>query len=120
MQNDFHAMILSFGETVTIYRRAAGAYTNGVWIEGSESTFTTSASIQPASGKALAFLQEGQRTGEELVGYFTNELNTSAAITGKNTDILLWRGARYKILTVRRWLPTQIYWECILTKETEV
>jgi len=119
MQTDFQAMILNFGETVTIKRRAAGSYVDGRWVEGSETDISMAASIQPATGAQLRYLQEGQRTGEELVGYFAAEVFTSRAQAGKNSDILIWQGERYIILSVRRWLPTQIYWESIITREVE-
>jgi hypothetical protein len=119
MATDFQDMISNFGSTVTVKRRAAGTYTNGRWVEGTESELSVVASIQPARGSHLAFLPEAQRTGEELIGYFASEIFTSRAQPKKNSDVIIWQGKRYVVLSVRRWLPTQIYWEAILTREVE-
>ena len=119
MATDFQSMILNFGEVLGVLRKVAGAYVDGRWVEGIESEIAMAASIQPAQGAQLNFLPEAQRTGEELIGYFAGEVFTSRAQAGKNTDVILWQGNRYLVLAVKRWLPTQIYWEAILTREVE-
>jgi len=119
MTTDFQEMILNFGEVLTVVRKPSGTYVDGRYVEGTESEITMAASIQPARGSQVQFLPEAQRTGEELVGYFAGEVFTSRAQSGKNSDVVVWQGARYLVLSVRRWLPTQIYWEAILTREVE-
>lgn len=119
MSADFQGMISSFGSSVSVRRRFAGAYVAGRWVEGAETILPVAASIQPASGSQLFFLPENQRTGDELIGYFASEVFTSKAAEGKNTDIVVWQGIRYKVLSVKRWLPTQIYWEAILSREVD-
>jgi hypothetical protein len=119
MATDFQDMILTFGTPLGVKRKTAGAYVDGRWVEGTESEIAMAASIQPAKGAHLQFLPEAQRTGEELIGYFAGEVFTSRAQPGKNSDVVIWQGERYLVLSVRRWLPTQIYWEAILTREVE-
>jgi hypothetical protein len=119
MQNNFFPMISRFGETVEVRRKQAGQWVNGRWVEGAETGFTAQASIQPMRGKHMEFLPEAQRTGEEMVAYITVEVLPSSAIAGTQTDIIVWRGVRYKVLHVKRWLPTQIHWEAIITREVE-
>ena len=116
--NSFFPMIASFGEVVDVKRRAAGSFVNGRWVEGNETTLTAQASVQPLAGKKIEFLPEAQRTGEELIAYITVEVFAST-MGAANHDIIVWRGARYKVIQVRRWLPTQRYWEAIITKEVD-
>jgi hypothetical protein len=41
----------SFRVPVQISRPAAGSYVNGVWVAGTDTTFTIRASVQPVSGE---------------------------------------------------------------------
>lgn len=120
MANDFKQMIQGyFGEQVSIERRAPGSFVDGVWQEGAETSISAFASVQPAKGSQIEFLPENQRTGKIYVAYVDTEIFTSRASTAQNSDIIVWRGTRYKVLSVGDWLPTQVYYECMIAKETE-
>ena len=120
MGNDFKLMIRGyFGEQIIVKRRAPGSYVDGVWNEGSESDVSLWASVQPATGAQVAFLPENQRTSEVMVAFTDVEIYTSRASSDQNTDIIVWRGTRYKVISVKRWLPTQEYWESMIVREVE-
>lgn len=121
MTSQFKAMIHRFGEPVTIRRTAAGTYdSNGEWVPGSTSDIAAIASIQPAKGAQLAFLDSNQRTGEEMTVYIDTQVFTSKADDGTPADLILWNGEEFKILTVKRWLMTQVYWEAVAVRRTEL
>lgn len=66
---------------------------------GVESTFTVTASIQPAAGRQLQDLPEGQR-GDETISVFTDvELRTRAPSGAP--DIIAYRGEPWAVVTVR-------------------
>lgn len=119
MQTDFQTMIASFGQVVTIKRKTAGSYVDGRYVEGVESELSAVASVQPARGAQIDFIPSGQRTGEEMIAYIDTEVFPSQGQSLIQHDRLVWEGVTYKILIVKRWIPTQLYWEAIIVREEE-
>lgn len=121
MATDFKTMIGRFGTTVTLRRKTAGSYdADGVYVPGSVTNTSAVASIQPARGSSLEFLPSAQRTGEEMVMYIDTEVFPSSSTSRTSEDLIIWDGGTFKILTVRRWEMTQVYWEAIIVRSTQI
>ena len=121
MADDFKGMIGRFGETIAIVRRALGTYgTNGIYTPGASSSISAVASIQPARGKHLDFLPSAQRTGEEMIMFIDTEVFPSSSAGKTPEDHIEWKGGTFKVLAVRRWEMTQVYWEAIITRGTQI
>ena len=92
-----------FRKPVTVKRLTPGAYVNGFWVEGTESTVTIRASIQPASSADLKLLPEGKTLGG-VYKVFTNEALTVAIEgTNQNGDRLTIGGSDYEVTTPIIW-----------------
>lgn len=91
---------MSFRKPQTIKRTVAGAYVNGVFVEGSESTITISASVQPVSGQDMVAVPEGRRASDMVKLYTDSDLFCQGdAGSGQSPDRLVWRGKEYEIYT---------------------
>jgi|TARA_R100000049_G_C1932626_1_gene76487 hypothetical protein len=82
---------------VTHKRNAAGAYdqtegspTFGQWIEGSETTTTIQAVVQPASGRQLMDLPEGIRDEARWIIWSRAEM--------RNDDVIVNAGSSYRVM----------------------
>jgi len=89
---------MSFRKPFTAKRVTAGTYVNGVFVPGTNSTFTIQASIQPLSDIDLSTLPEGQREGDLIKLYTDTELyGIGAAGSGQEPDKVVWQGSDYTI-----------------------
>ena len=86
-------------QKITILRRT-GAWQFGTWVQGEAETLTMRGIVTMANAKDLQQGPEGDRlTG--AVRILTTERIYSTDGTGHDTtDMVLWRGARYRIVTV--------------------
>lgn len=93
-------VIASFATgTYTVSRPATGSYVDGRWQAGAPSTFDITASIQPARGRELAILGEGQHGPEIRVCYTTSDLRA----TPGGCDVVTIDGERWNVVRVERW-----------------
>lgn len=91
---------MSFRKPFTIKRTVAGAYVNGVYVEGAESTITIQASVQPISGTDMVVIPEGRRASDIVKIYTDSDLfGQGDAGSGQSPDRLVYRGADYEIST---------------------
>lgn len=89
---------MTFRKTQTIKRTIAGAYVNGVYVEGAETTFTIQASVQPMSGEDIVSVPEGRRASDMVKLYTSTDLNSQGdAGSGQSPDRLVWLGKDYEI-----------------------
>lgn len=84
--------------TYTVTRRAPDTRVQGRTVEGSESTFSIVASVQPVSGRELRDLPEGERGDETIVIYTVTEVRS-----GANPDEIEVDGSRFVIVKCERW-----------------
>lgn len=91
--------------TITVYSTSAGSRdANDRWVEGTETPAThTMTSVQPASGKVLKTLPEGERTDSMISIYDAEELKVADPVAGTVADVVLYNGARYKVIRVKKW-----------------
>ena len=83
----------------TVWRRA-GAWSRGR-LETSESPVYAVGVIQPAGADALEQLPEGDRESAAIAVYTATP--GYAAGQDRPADEIEWRGARYRVASVRRW-----------------
>ena len=90
-----------FRVSVKLYRKNAGSYVNGVWVEGSETLIPITASIQPTTGEEMLSLNEGRRN-KKTYCLFTST-NVDIIVNGKNPDQVEIYGERYEVFRVEPW-----------------
>ncbi len=79
-------------ETVTIKRKATGSYVNGHYVEGTETSSSIKAGVQPLTGKELLQLVEADRNRESLKVFTTSEIRIN--------DIVIRSGKTYEVQKV--------------------
>lgn len=57
-----------------IKRLSGGAYVNGIWIEGTQSTINATASIQPTTGDEVLLIPEARREAETYKFYTSTRM----------------------------------------------
>lgn len=92
-----------FRKPVVIKRRSAGAYVNGFFQPGDETTITIQASVQPAGSREVQLLPEGRRDAGAFSLFTDAALQVAQEGTGKNNDIALLEGAEYEIMAEMPW-----------------
>jgi hypothetical protein len=101
--------------TYTVTRPGAGTWTNGLFVEGTASTFQIQASVQPASPKDLQRLPEGERTMNVIVIFTTTELLLASQAARTLSDRIAYRGANYEVEDVDVW-ESGGFWKCLARK----
>lgn len=98
---------------VTVYRRAAGSYLDGDWIEGSTSTLTIDMNIQPVKPNELMQFPESERSREWYKVYSAAPLRTQVeGAGGYDADEFDWQGHRYKVMKVQNYaMGTLNHWK---------
>lgn len=93
-----------FKESFTAFRRAAGSYVAGRWVEGAESSFDVVGSSQPLIGGELSaqllLMPEGQRKREMRKFYTDQVLRTIDQPNKLAADQLLIAGIRFEVMNV--------------------
>jgi len=106
--------------TLTVTRYSAGSLVKGRWVEGTPSTFTIKASVQPLRGKDIELLPEGRRTGFSQVLFTDTELKIiTEGATPVNADRVSIDGSSFEVLHVEPWnnLGTLNHYRAIVTRE---
>ncbi len=76
-------------ESITVKRKAAGAYVNGHYVTGAESNYSALASVQPLSGEEILQLPEADRKRESLKMFTPSEIKVNDTVTraGRNYEV---------------------------------
>lgn len=89
---------------LTIYRRAAGTFVDGDWVEGSLEEVATQVNIQPLKGYEILQLPESERTRVWWKVYSADLLRTEKeGPNGWDADEFIWKNDRYKIMKLDDW-----------------
>ena len=86
---------------VNLYRKAAGTYVNGIFVEGAETLIIITASIQPTTGEEMLSLPEGRRDKKTYSLFTSTDINV--IVGGANPDQVLIFGERYEVVRVEPW-----------------
>jgi len=87
---------------------ASGGYINGVYQDGTATTFTAVISLQPITGQELVLLKEGNRTKRYLRGYTATRLFTEIDSDASNADIIYYDDHYFEVLEVEKWTPMDL------------
>ena len=89
---------------LTIYRRVAGSYVNGRWVEGATTEVAIEANIQPLKDSELMLIPEADRSREWYKGYTDSLVRTQKeGVGGYDADEFEWQGNRYKVMKARNY-----------------
>lgn len=83
--------------------RPSGAYQAGRWVEGAPELLQVRAVVQPASGRDLQRLPEGQRTRETISIWCLVELRTATVPAGSGADRVRYGSGVYEVERVEWW-----------------
>lgn len=99
---DMRSVIISFGEALTIERRAPGVWVDGIFIEGTLTSVATIASVQPI-GVEAQILPEGVLANDAKSVWATMLLRTAEDPDSNGPDRFTYRGLDYEIISVDDW-----------------
>src|SRR5262245_39232790 len=105
--------------TYTVTRTLAGTFDErGRYTAGGTSTFAIVASIQPATGRQLRDLPEGQRGDEVIAIYTITELRgRMPGAPGNEPDLVAYRGEPWTVTQVKRWESFgEVHFECLAVR----
>ena len=96
-------MIPAFTETLSKTAYAAGTRgTDGRYVNGATTVTSITASVQPASGRDVETLTEGERQRDPKRIYTETELKPADPNTEKRADTLVIDGSTYEVRSVKR------------------
>lgn len=94
----------AFRRPLTVTRKQAGSYDdNGLYVEGSTSSLTIQASVQPLTGEVLQALPEAQRTLEGYTLYTDSTLNVASQDAGTTADLVTIGGVAFDVQRQQAW-----------------
>jgi hypothetical protein len=99
-----------FAQTFQVIRSTGYFGNEGEYIQTQAAPVNMVGVIQPAKQQDMVrFLPEGERLGNQIVIYCDQEIKSSDA-TSKESDIIIWRGGKYRVGQAKRWLDHG-YWQ---------
>lgn len=106
--------LLSSG-TYTVTRRAPPTNVNGYATPGATSTFTITASVQPAPGKVTELLPEGWRNRDTREAFTSTPLRTAKA--GQIPDVVTIEGSPFQAYSIEPFEELGNFQAVILVRE---
>lgn len=116
---------MSFRKPIEITRTSAGSYVSGTFVNGSASTITIEATIQPMKSEDMGALDmvtlpAGRRLTDFVKLYTSTNLNTVSETTGQQPDRLTWRGHTYECISVDvHQMDVIPHYKCIFVKVSQ-
>ena len=106
-----------FKRDVTVERTAPGSYVDYVWVEGSVSSLTIRANVQPTPAEVLETLSEGYRNKDSYT-LFTNTHLFTSVDNSSNPDVVLLYNRRYIVAKVAIWGNTSLsHYEIVVVED---
>lgn len=108
-------VVKRFALTADLYieRFGGGAYVDGRWVNEQPTLVALTANVQPAGGRQLMRLPEGERTRENITVWCTSAIRPTSRSEGKPGDIVLWNDKRFEVVTLNDWSANGDYWEAL-------
>lgn len=101
---DLAALVASFATgTYTVTRRASGGFSRGIAQDTTDTTFTITGSLSPASGRDLLRLPELRRSNETRVLFTTTQLQVGDPGELYEADWVSIDGAQWEVQHVESW-----------------
>lgn len=104
----------AYTETITMFSKSGGAYVNGRFVEGTETSQSIIASVQRLTMRERQLLPEGFRASETLKIY--TEISSIDLIENDVTPIeeaaeFEYKGKRYAMLSSEKWDYLVPHWK---------
>lgn len=99
---------MSFRQSHTLFRPQAGSYVDGTWVSPGFDSISITASIQPATGKDLQNVPEGQRNSAVFAVFTSTEIKVAEQATasedpGTEADEIEIGGIRHIAVHIEAW-----------------
>lgn len=101
--NVSEALCTDTAEIVTVKRTTGGSYVDGIYVQGSESTFKTICSVQQPSPIELQNLPEGERDKDIRKFISKKPVFTTSDRDEIIADLIRYKGNDYKIISAGDW-----------------
>lgn len=89
---------------LNLYRKNAGAYVNGQWIEGGETVIPITASVQPTTGEEMLSIPEGRRNRKAYALFTSTKIEVIHGLNNStNPDQIEIFGERFEVVRVEPW-----------------
>ena len=95
-----------FFQSVTLKRYAAGSYSGGRWVAGTETVATITACVQPAGPAELLSMEEGDRQKDQITLWTQDAIYTLDEVTGRKADRVSWDGEYWQVRKVEQFTIT--------------
>lgn len=93
-----------FRKPLSLFRKNAGSYVNGIWVEGTETEIAITASVQPTSGEEMLSLPEGRRNRKTYSLFTSTPIEVIHGLNNStNPDQIEIYGERYEVIQVNVW-----------------
>lgn len=109
-------------QSVTLRRYAVGSTnSDGEYVKGTATDTAITGSFQPASGRDLEHLEEGERQSPRFKFYTTTPLLVADPLTGIPSDVLIIEGEYFEVDMVARLtqLPTVAHYKALIVRLKE-
>lgn len=110
-------------QLVTLLVSASGGYNSrGKWEAGASPTVVPNvkADVQPATGRILQLVPEGERTQEHVSAWFTQLVDTTAEAVATKAALMVYRGVIWKCIAVPEDWRENGFVECLFQNTKEV
>lgn len=111
MSIDLSAAVLNFAVDHTIRGQSAGAYVDGEWTPGAETSRTVKALVYPMSGLELMRLPENERQQGLVTIFAPVPLQTASQSAATPAEVLEFNGSDYEIDRIEAWTSHGNYWQ---------
>jgi hypothetical protein len=88
--------LLTHKVTVTVLRKGEGSWVDGYWKDGTDTSVSIEANVQPLKGYELMSLPEVDRTKESIKVYCEETLRTLSEVGQTKADLIIWEGKKYQ------------------------
>jgi hypothetical protein len=106
---------------VTLTRYEAGDYdANGAWEQGDSEETTIYAAVQPANGKDLLMLPEGDRQKDSISLHTLTTLRVVDHAAGTDADRVTADGVEYEVRAVQTWTDGLPHTRAVAVRLSEV
>lgn len=92
-----------FRRPLTVTRYPAGSFIQGVWAQGTPSSVSIQASVQPTSPHDLQRLPEGRRESVSYTLFSDEQLFTAQQGEGQNSDQVTLDGDLFEVVSCEKW-----------------
>lgn len=90
-------------EKIVVERKTGGGYVDGLYVEGSISTFKTLASAQPATPDEIQIQPEGERDKDIFKFISKKPIYTTKDREGEEADVIIFKKKRWRVISGGDW-----------------